>query len=37
MTNQAIVPADIQALDGGSGGGCPGVVFGIRGAAYVEE
>ncbi|MEA2938996.1 MAG: hypothetical protein QOC56_2500 [Alphaproteobacteria bacterium] len=24
-------------LDGGSGGGCPVVVFGIRGAAYVED
>jgi hypothetical protein len=24
-------------LEGGSGGGCPVVVFGIRGAAYVED
>jgi hypothetical protein len=24
-------------LDGGSGGGCPVVVFGIRRAAYVED
>jgi hypothetical protein len=24
-------------LDGGSGGGCPVVVFGIRKAAYVED
>jgi hypothetical protein len=27
----------LPRLDGGSGGGCPVVVFGIRGAAYVED
>jgi hypothetical protein len=27
----------IPRLNGGSGGGCPVVVFGIRGAAYVED
>ena len=27
----------LPRLEGGSGGGCPVVVFGIRGAAYVEE
>jgi hypothetical protein len=27
----------LPRLEGGSGGGCPVVVFGIRGAAYVED
>jgi hypothetical protein len=27
----------LPRLEGGGGGGCPVVVFGIRGAAYVEE
>jgi hypothetical protein len=27
----------VPRLDGGSGGGCPVVVFGISGAAYVED
>ncbi len=27
----------LPRLDGGSGGGCPVVVFGIRGASYVED
>jgi hypothetical protein len=27
----------LPRLDGGSGGGCPVVVFGIRGACYVED
>jgi hypothetical protein len=27
----------LPRLDGGSGGGCPVVVFGIRGTAYVED
>ncbi len=27
----------LPRLDGGSGGGCPVVVFGIRGSAYVED
>jgi hypothetical protein len=28
---------DFPRLDGGSGGVCPVVVFGIKGAAYVED
>jgi hypothetical protein len=27
----------LPRLDGGSGGGCPAVVFGIRGTCYVED
>ena len=27
----------LPRLDGGSGGGCPVVVFGIRGTCYVED
>jgi hypothetical protein len=27
----------LPRLEGGGGGGCPVVVFGIRGAAYVED